>query len=569
MKKLLVILTAVALILLSVCTVSAATGASSVSAFATVATDESCQITVSATLHLDAVMQELTFPVPAQATGITVNGSRVHAAKAGQIREIDLSKIVGNMLGDFTLSINYTLPDVVSRNEQDNLVLQLPLLSGFGYSVSNMDFSITLPGQITGDPVFSSGYHQADIEKDMTFTVDGAVISGRFHAPLKDHETLMLSVGVTQEMFPQPVVQLQNTDIGTAAMGICAALAVLYWLIFLRALPFLRQATPQPPQGYTAGALGSILCQQGNDLTLMVLTWAQLGYVQLQIDRDQRVIVHKQMEMGNERSEAEQRIWRSLFGKRHSVDTSGVHYAQLCRIIAKKRAGLQEMLRSRSGNPGVFRGLMSGVGLFGGACIGLLLSGGSALSGLWIFLLAALGAVSCWLLLDWGSCLFLRRGNAPYLYLGICLFWLVMGLIAQAGISVLWILLGILFAGLLHSFGGRRTPLGRQTAGQILGLRRYLCTVSNGELQRICKDNPEYYYHLAPYALALNVHRRFARRFGGIALPGCPYIRSSTEVRASAAQWSRKLELAAQLMDQRAKRLPLEKLLEFIGSLKK
>ena len=569
MKKLLVFLSAVVLILGLASGVSAATGASSVSAFATVATDESCQITVSATLHLEAVMQELTFPLPAQATNITVNGSRAHTSRSGNVRQIDLSKVVGNMLGDFTLSIHYTLPDVVSRNEQDNLVLQLPLLSGFGYSISNMDFSVTLPGQITGDPVFSSGYHQADIEKDMTFTVDGAVISGKFHAPLKDHETLMLTMGVTEEMFPQPAVQLQNTDVGTAAMGICAALALLYWLIFLRALPLWRQTTPQPPQGHTAGALGSVLCQQGNDLTLTVLTWAQLGYLQLQLDRNQRVILHKQMEMGNERSEAEQRIWRSLFGKRQSVDTSGVHYAQLCRIVAKKRPGLQELLRSSSGNPGVFRALMSGVGLFGGACIGLLLAGGSALSGLWIFLLAALGGLSCWILLDWGSCLFLRRGKAPYLYLGICLFWLILGFAAEAAASIIWILPGILLAGLLNTFGGRRTALGRQTACQILGLRRYLCTVSKTELQRICKENPEYYYQLAPYALALNVNRRFARRFGGISLPGCPYIRSSTDAQSTASQWGQRLELVVQQMDWRAKRLPLEKLLEFIGSLKK
>lgn len=569
MKKWLMAIFAAVLIFATALNTSAATGASGLSCYATVASDESCQITLSVTLHLESAVDSLKLPLPAQATGITVNGSRVRASKSGDVRNVDLTKVVGNVIGDFTIAVNYTLPDVVVADEQGDLSLQLPLLSGFTHGISKMDFSVTMPGQITGDPVFSSGYHQTDIEKDMVFTVDGAVISGHFRAPLKDHETLVLSMGVTQEMFPQPVMQLQNTDFFTGAMIVCAVLALLYWLIFLRCLPLWRQHTTQPPQGNTAGEMGCILCQQGADLSLMVLSWAQLGYLMIEPERSGKVILHKQMEMGNERSEAEQRIWRSLFAKRDRVDTGGLHYARLLLAVEKKKPNLQELIRPASGNPVVLRGLLSGIGLFGGAGLGVLLSSGGALAGLWVVVMAALGAVSCYCLLNWSCVLFLRTKVNGIVYLVICLLWLLFGITAEVFVPTLWILVGILFAGLFFTYGGRRTVLGRQTAQQILGLRRYLRTVSKTELQRLCAENPEYFHQIAPYALALNTHRRFARRFGSLPVASCPYIRYGTDHSMSAAQHSIRLEQLLKQMDRRARQLPVERLLEFVGSLKK
>ena len=43
------------------------------------------------------------------------------------------------------------------------------------------------------------------------------------------------------------------------AIGICAGLAFLYWILFLRTLPFLRQYCPEPPEGTTADGAQPIL----------------------------------------------------------------------------------------------------------------------------------------------------------------------------------------------------------------------------------------------------------------------------------------------------------------------
>lgn len=548
---------------------SAVTGASSVGSYATVSADGSCQVTMTVTLHLEQEVSELYFPVPSNASDITLNGSRTWTTGADGVRRVDLSKLVGGALGDFTVNIHYTLSNVIQKTEAGTLELQIPLLSGFSYPVSAMTFSVTLPGAVEGTPSFSSGYHQAEIEKRMAYTVEGAAISGSFQEELKDHETLTMTLAVSEEMFPQTVAEIRNTDFVYTAIGVCAGLALLYWLLFLRTLPFWRQYCPEPPEGYTAGEMGCILNTQGIDLTMTVFSWAQLGYILIQIDRHDRVLLHKRMEMGNERSEVERHYFRKLFGKKQMVETSGYHYAQLCKIASKRAAGLQEVMRRGSGNPRIFRALVSGVGLFGGIALGSALSGGAALQDLVIVLLAAAGAVSAWLIQGWCSGLFLREKQGLWVGLGCCGAWLILGLIAQQFIMSLWIVLGLLLAGAMMAYGGRRTEWGRQMCGRILGLRHHLRTVSKAELQRICNSNPEYFYTLAPHAIALGSDKAFSKRFGNLRLPGCPWLTTGMDAHMTASEWAELMRYAASLMDARSKQLFTEKLFRLIDGFRR
>ena len=360
MRRVYMVILAIALLFGLTVSVSGATGASKVGVYATVAADGSCQVTTTATLHLEQGISQMYFPVPGNASDITLNGSRVWATASDGVRRVNLSDIVENMVGDFTVTMNYTIRNVVEQTEQETLQLNLPLLSGFAYPVKEMEFSVTLPGIVGAVPAFSSGYHQVDIEKDLRYEVNGAIISGSFLQELKDHETLHMTLAVTDDMFPQAAVEIRNTDFANVGMAVFAGLALLYWLLFLRCLPPRRRYCPEPPEGYTAGEVGCALTLQGVDLTMMVFSWAQLGYVLIQIDRHGRVLLHKRMDMGNERGETEQRYFRKLFGKRQVVETSGYHYAQLYRIAGKKPSGMQELMRRGSGNPKIFRALASG-----------------------------------------------------------------------------------------------------------------------------------------------------------------------------------------------------------------
>ncbi len=567
MKNLYRVLTALLLVVLLATAVSAATGASSLSSFATVAADGSCQVSMTVTLRLEQPMEKLRFPVPEEATGITLNSSRVSAAKSDGARQIDISKLVRNVVGDVTFSIHYSMYNVIHETEAGTLEMQVPMLAGFEYPIQAMEFSVTMPGQIDVLPGFISGYHQARIEESLTYQVEGAAISGGSLKELKDHETLIMTLAVTEEMFPRTIAQTEDYHFGLIAMAVCGGAALLYWLISMLNLPAWWLRTPEPPQGFTAGQIGCLVAGQGVDLSMTVLSWAQLGYILIYLDRSGKVLLHKRMDMGNERSEAERRLFKKLFGKRDRVDTSGHFYAQLCRTAAEKPAGLTELMARFNGSPMIFRGLASGIGLFGGVAVAVALAEGAALQSVLIALLGALGAFSGWHIQKIGAGILLgslRKSTPPLILSGV---WLLLSIIAGAGDVGLWMTTGLILGGLLLAWGGRRTELGRQVLTQTLGLRHYFWTADTQQLRRLCQTDPDYFFRLAPFALALGADKAFAKRFGNYKLSSCPYLTTGMDAHMTALQWSNMMRKALAAMDQRAERLPIEKLLRLIRSI--
>ena len=70
-----------------------------------------------------------------------------------------------------------------------------------------------------------------------------------------------------------------------------------------------------------------------------------------------------------------------------------------------------------------------------------------------------------------------------------------------------------------------------------MGLRRYLRKADPGSLRRIWENDPDYFFTLAPYALALGVDKTFAHRFGKLPLSPCPYLITGASGQMTAAEW--------------------------------
>lgn len=566
MRRIVIFITLVALLGSMALGVSAATGASSLQSFASVSADGSCQVSINMTLHLEQTVDKLYFPVPAQATGVSVNGSRVSAAKDGDVRNINLSRFVGNVVGDFSVSIQYSLRDVIVKTEEEILQLQVPLLCGFAYPVESLQVSVNLPGEVPVLPSFSSGYHQAAIEEYLSCRAEGATVTVQSLKPMKDHETLVMTMAVSEEMFPQSLVKTQTVGTAYTGMIICGALAVIYWLIALRSFPWRRKRNTQPPHGYTAGQMGGLAYMQGVDLPMSIFTWASLGYIQIHRDRSGHISLQKRMEMGNERSDAELRCFGKLFGKRTVVDTRSLHYASLQQAVEKRPTMVQELLRGSTGNVMLLRIFVAGIGLCAGGGIGLSMGNGAVLQVLLVLAMGVLGGFSAWFMVPWAAGWQLRCKHKLYRAAALAFVWLVLGLIAGEGVLALWFIGAMAVAGVLFIWSGRRTALGRQTTAQVLGFKRYLHRPDKDQLRQQVEQNPNYFFEMIPYAMALGEDKAFTASFGGGKLEKCPYL-SGVEGEWPAATWREILRSVAASMEQRALGLPKEKFLGMLRSI--
>ena len=522
--------------------------------------DGSCDVTLTVTLQFEQPVEHLKFPLPVDARNITVNGSNARSSQTSTVRNIDLSSHISGA-GTYTLVIRYSLPDAVTEDEKSNLILTIPLLSGFAYPVDGMSFTVTLPGVVEGKPSFTSTYYQGGAEAVMDIQISDSVISGTFLVRLQDHESLTMTLPVTEKLFPQSVAKKWSLDTVDLLMMGVALLAIAYWLITMRtALPRkVRRAFA--PEGVTAGQVGCILSGRGVDFTLMVLSWAQMGYLLIQPDGNGRILLHKRMDMGNERSEFENRYFRNLFGRRRTVDGTGHHYARMCAKAERTVLGAQIYYRRSTGNPKIFRAVATLVGILAGISMATALVRDTGWQVVLGILFSILFGAASWAI-QWVA-IYLRDRNKIKVWIGLACaaVWVLGSILADEWNVAMFVIPGQFVAGMAAGYGGLRSDSGKQMTAELLGLRRFLRKVSKEDMQRILRDNPDYFHSMAPYALALGVERAFARQVGNHKLPQCTYLTTGTEDEMTATDWIRLLRETADSLDALKRRMPIDRLL--------
>ena len=541
----------------------AETAASKVDLYCTVNSEGDCLVTMTVNLRLEAMYDKLTFPLPLEAKNITLNGSAVSTSKSATSIDVDISKISKGYMGDASMRFEFTIPDavtVIKIKDTRHLQLEIPLLSGFEHPVESLSFVINMPqGEMPNLPNFTSIYRQNSFGSDLNFRVDGNQIIGSSTAILNDHDGVNMTMIVTEEMFPTVSTYIREGNPELPYILVFAGLALLYWFLTLRTWPLIRIRTSTAPEGITAGELGCRLTLAGGDLTMMVFTWAQLGYLLISLDGNGQVLLHKRMDMGNERSAFENKVYKQLFGNRRVVDATGMTYAKLCRKVAGMIPQEKSMYKGNSGNMKIFRGLACICQIFCGICVAMNMTGILPLAIVMAVILSIFGAVSAWLIQEVAYRTHLR-GKVPVLIGLICIvIWIILGLLCEQVWIPLGCSLGQWVYGYFAAYGGRRSDLGRHDAGQVLGLRHYVKHLPRNEINRLLMNDPDYFFNMAPYALAMGVINPYARVFGRRNLGHCPYLITKTTVKRTAEEWGHLMADTADLMDHLSRQMQLER----------
>ena len=569
MKRILSLLICAVLLAGSFCIpVSAESAASSVNLMATVNSEGDCFVTMTVNLRLEASAEKLYFPLPLNAKNITLNGSNVTTTRSSSATLVNISKLSEGYLGELAMRFEYTLPEAVKvtniskdANKTDwKLVLEIPLLSGFDYPVESLSFTITMPpGKLTNRPTLTSIYRQTSIESEIPFQVAGSQIIGSTKTVMNDHEGVTLNMIVSEEMFPTVSTYVREGNPELLPIIVFAVLALLYWILTLRTWPLIRTQTTTPPEGITAGEMGCRLTLCGGDLTMMVFSWAQLGYLYIQAEESGRILLRKRMDMGNERNQFENNVFKMLFGNRHTVDATGYTYAKLVRKVQRIVPSERNMYRRNSGNVRIFRGLACVCQVFCGICVAMNMTAVLPIGILLSIILLPFSMVTAWLIQDIAYRTHLR-GKVPVLIGFVCiLIWIALGLFC----GQVWIPLGCVVGqwlyGYFAAYGGRRSELGRHDAGQVLGLRRFVKRLPKSEIPRYLRNDPDYYFNYAPYALALGIINPYSRAFGKRKMEPCPYLIINDSEQHTADEWGHILADVADLMDHKSRIMQIEK----------
>ena len=121
--------------------------------------------------------------------------------------------------------------------------------------------------------------------------------------------------------------------------------------------------------GVGPGEVGCRLLARSPDLPLMVVSWAQLGYLIIHVGQDWAVTLHKRMDMGNERSAYERGLFQALFGRELLADGGGERFQALQKRTAAASPRVQGQFQP-GGSPLWVRLLGGLMGLWAGVAAG-------------------------------------------------------------------------------------------------------------------------------------------------------------------------------------------------------
>lgn len=562
MRRFLRILVIAACILSLCMPVFAANSVESLHNSVSLSPDGSCQVSINMTLFLESRESSIYFPLPEGAVNVTVNGSAAHVSTQDGVSVISLDKTLSGMFGSVSVSIYYRINNVLSFNEHDELTAVIPLLSGFSLPVEYLDFSITFPEEIPEYSRLHTDFYDTylldSVETVLSYSVESHTITGVTLETLKDHDSLKVTLPVSQEHFSDALILKNSSPWTQVAMAICVALAVVYWILLLRFFPPRAQRQTATPGNITAGEVGTLISNQGISLPLMAITWAQLGYVMLEIDRRGQVVLRKKMDMGNERSRHEMRIFAALFHRKDVVNTASAQFAAMSQRVYSSRDAKRGYFVRSLGRTNVYCLLFALAGMFAGIGVGSawFLTGFKMV--FFSVLFGVFGLVSAYLIQNAVAVLWLDRTDKKiYGAIAIVLWVLLAFQSRQYSLCLVTVALELL-SGFTGPYAGKRTAAGKQRLRELYGLRRQIRRMKPGSV--FGGDNPDYFYQLLPYALAFGLEDRLAKAFNEQNLPDCTFLRGGTSPRQGAVQFAAYLKAMVSAMDERRRNLLYERI---------
>lgn len=483
-------------------------------------------VTQTVELSIIGALTEVRLAVPAAAKKAQAAGYKAKASTESGNRYLTISNEAG-FTGTQTFTVSYTLSDLVTGTDEGQTFL-LPLLAAQVYPISSMQFSVALPQTADAYPDFSSGYYGELIEDALNFTASSSVISGVTIEPLKDHETMSMTLSLPKGFFSGHYHEGLLSKVMTVILFVLLALDVFYWWRLLRNDPLRVQARTLPPDGVNPGDVPYLLSGGDADFNMLVSHWATLGYLSFYINKSGHVILRRRMSMGNERRLYERKLFDLLFGGETLCDGASLRYKKVGEkaMAVIPRYWARRLYSRDSGSPFLARLLSCLV------CAAATLCAMDALAPdklHVLFLLAALvaGFALCWLIHKACGAYYLSDWLWTGAGAGSALLLLILGGLGGATLVMVPAVALAVFIGWQTAHGGRRSDYGNEVIAQTLGFRRFLHNASDHHLMQMLRRDPQYFYKMLPYAEAMGRGKHFVALFSDIQLEPCQWYEAA------------------------------------------
>lgn len=362
---------------------------------------------------------------------------------------------------------------------------------------------------------------------------DGTTLTFHTTQEVRSADNFVLTIPVEQEYFHRNTGGLVKLGILICA-GFVVLLALLRFIVFRRK-QMIIPVNFYPPKGMNPAEAGYVIDADLSvtDMTSLIFYWADKGYLKIK-DNDAEYVFERVLSPDTSAPVYERRLFDSMFshGSKGIVKKEDLKYTFYMDIRTARKnllRGFSGEYALRSSGVEVLRKLLmvlsflpllliNALGhyeiygdIFGAAVISVTLlpvlvpviilmvmyrnyKKGAAAKGAMIAASIVLGGVM--------------------LFMSPVLFLLSSASVAYTLLAIVLTLAACVLSSGIHKDSAYRTKL----LSSLLGFRDFIKTVEKERLELLLQDDPEYYYHVLPYAQVLHVSDIWEQKFRDITL---------------------------------------------------
>lgn len=487
------------------------------------------QVTATYQLTFDGAQDQLEVPLPdGTISRVSAETYRYKVNKTDSGVDVVLT---GTFSGTQTVTVSYTVSDTYSSSS-DGDVYRLGLLSSrWARNVGACSFQIilpqpsgTMPEGYTLTPAVLSGYYGELANSESGTNLNGTIVTGNVENRMA-YDSLTAQITVPSGYFYVRSSAISMIHVTYLAIGMLAVLLLL--MIFWRVRIRTPRQNPQPrllaPGGLLPCQLPQVLDGATCDIAVLILEWANLGYLTIQRTKKGYVVLTRAISMGSERSKAERRLFQRIFATGYRVAaTPGRFAAAGAQFRAASRRSLNRIIFDPKGGNVVLLQIPCRILLAVG--IGYLAQQMLPEGGGFIVLAVLAGIVgffySIYLHSGIAQRVALKRKSASYrITLLLALVLLALGFLGGAFLEVFIGLFACSFSAVATSVGPRRSARGQDLLSQARGCRMFYRQVTWQRLQVLTGRYNRFFQSQLPKAAALGVDKAFAKRFERLPVP--------------------------------------------------
>lgn len=407
-------------------------------------------------------------------------------------------------------------------------------------------FSITFPKEIDHSKLrfYYGSYGGIENAKEiLKLTWDGNTVTGILKTDLRIGE------GIT---FYAPVEKGYFTGANSLSFlrwllflpGIAVFLLILIlFLKFGKDEPIITSIQYQPPEGLDSAAVGYIIdgSVEDKDVLSLIIYWADKGYVRIEEMADHELCLYKLSELPADAPNYQHTVFRKLFERGAERKISELQYKfrgtlDMAKTQLKNyfKSGGNDMLYTRGSKISrVVSKVLCTLPLAWFMAVTSIYSYTSIGRGvlqvvLWVVLLAGM-LIFCSNIDDWYAKANVSRKGTAAVTLGICFLSTavytgsyIMRVIQREVFDYIWVLIPVLVmtgASIgMTGFMKSRTPKCAEWMGRIAGLRDFIETAELDRMNELAKTDPQWFYHVIPYAYVFGLSDVFAKKLKNLSL---------------------------------------------------